>query len=86
MAAQNADEPNTDNTGMQQAQIGDVTITAQTDNDLHLGDGRVIYGRGNGMIGEIDPDTGDTFAFPQKAKVTKDVADDLVRQKKAKRG
>ena len=78
MADLNADESNVENTGS-------VTIEAIVKDDLHLGDERVIYGRGNGMCGEIDPDTLEPFAYPIRAKVTEEVADQLVKAEQAKR-
>ena len=85
MSAQNADEPKTENTGLPSPQTGSVTIEATVNDDLHLGDDRVIYGRGNGLHGDIDPDTKEPFAYPSRAKVTKEIADQLVKSKQAKR-
>ena len=84
MAALNADEDNTTNAGLPEPQVGSVTIEAATKDDLHLGDDRVIYGRGNGLHGDIDPDTREPFAYPSRAKVTKEVADALVKAEQAK--
>ena len=87
MSALNADEPKTDNAGLPEAQVGRVTIEATAKDDVHLGDERVIYGHStaNGMHGDIDPDTNEVFAAPNRAKVTKEVADALVKAKQAKR-
>lgn len=85
LAAQNADQDGVDNTGRQQAEVGDVMIQATTDNDLHLGDGRILHGRGEGVFGETDPSEGAPWRFPQKARVTKEIADILVAGHKAKR-
>ena len=85
MAALNADEPDTKNTGLPKEKSGSVTIEARVKDDLHLGDDRVIYGRGNGMHGEIDPDTKEPFAYPSRAKVTEEVAEQLVKAEQAKR-
>jgi hypothetical protein len=85
MAALNADEPKTENTGLPEPQIGSVMIEASVKDDLHLGDERVIYGRGNGVHGEIDPDTKEPFAYPSRAKVTEEVAKQLVEAGQAKR-
>ena len=84
LAAQNADQDGVDNTGRQQAEVGDVMIQAITDNDLHLGDGRILHGRGEGVFGETDPSENVPWRFPQKARVTKEVADILVAAHKAK--
>lgn len=85
LAAQNADDPGVDNTGLPEPQKGEVKITATTDRDLHLGDERVIHGNGHGMLGEMNPDTGALFERPQQAMVTRDLADALVKAGKASR-
>ncbi len=74
LSAQNADEPGVDNTGQPEAQEGPVKIEATTRSDLHLGDERVIYGDGE-----------DGTDRPKTAKVTKEVADALVKAGLAKR-
>lgn len=75
LSAQNADEDGVDNTGMPEAQEGKIKIEATCPADVHLGDGRVIYGDGHGEDGDR----------PKVAKVTKDIADALVKSGQAKR-
>jgi hypothetical protein len=85
MAAQNADEAKTNAAGLPEAQEGNVKIEATTKADLHLGDDRVIWGDGDGLHGDTDAETGEAYAYPNQAMVTKEVADALVKAKKAKR-
>lgn len=73
LAAQNSDEEGVDNTGLPEPQEGKVTIEATTPADLHLGDERVIYGNGE-----------DGTDRPKTAKVTKELADALVKAGVAK--
>jgi hypothetical protein len=84
MAALNTDVSDTEDTGSPEPQTSSVTIEASVKDDLHLGDERVIYGRGNGMHGEIDPDTREPFAYPSRAKVVKEIAEQLVEAGLAK--
>ena len=85
MSAQNADEARTTNAGLPEPQTGRVTIEATTREDLHLGDDRVIYGDGEGVHGETDKETGEAYAKPNRAKVTGELADQLVKAKLAKK-
>lgn len=74
LAAPNADEPGVDNTGQPEPQEGPVKIEA-TCREVHLGDERVIYGDGEGEDDER----------PKVAKVTKEVAKQLIDAGQAKR-
>lgn len=73
LAAQNADEEGVDNTGLPEPQEGPVKIEA-TCREVHLGDERVIYGDGE-----------DGTDRPKTAKVTKEIAKQLVDAGQAKR-
>lgn len=78
MSAPNADEPNTDNTGRQTNTDGAVKVEATGNADVHLGDGRVIHGNGDGHHE-------DGAGKPKSAMVTPEVAEVLVKLGKAKR-
>lgn len=73
LAAQNADEEGVDNTGLPEPQEGPVKIEA-TCREVHLGDERVIYGDGE-----------DGTDRPKTAKVSKEIAKQLIDAGQAKR-
>lgn len=73
LSAQNADEEGVDNTGLPEPQEGPVKIEA-TCREVHLGDERVIYGDGE-----------DGTDRPKTAKVSKEIAKQLVDAGQAKR-